>query len=231
MNRLLMSSFFLILGQICYTQTIYPTSDSIHIFWQPEVKLSFADYKGPLTKEVEELMVTYDFTASASVGIWSILDIPEKKKDRGKKFEKAYFAPAFERTTSYTKSDDSLQISMQNIYFDICELATRGARRELDSFQDSMNAIGAVSIMYSTVKQGMENFKLEMYRGYFKDVFIDKKDGAFVWWRKLVDKWLEDSKDYTTTKEECYRLLSGKPIEAGYIQAPTIIGPLTEDRN
>ncbi|MFZ1675968.1 MAG: hypothetical protein WAT91_01780 [Saprospiraceae bacterium] len=230
MKMLLATSFFIIIGQNCFAQNNYPTSDSIHIFWQPGLIITFADYKGPLTQEMEGFMKIYDVSVSASVGIWSILDIPKKKKDRYRKFEKVYFAPAFERTTSYAKSNDSLQIAMQNIYLDICELCARGARRELISIQDSMKSTGALSVFYSTAKQDMEKMKLEMYRGYFKDVFIDKKEGAFAWWRKLIDRWLEESKDYATTKEECYRLLSGKPIEEGYIQAPTVMGPLFDNR-
>jgi len=88
------------------------------------------------------LMAKYEFSASASVGIWSILDMPEKKKDRYKKFEKVYFAPAFERTTSYTKTDDTLQIAMQNTYLDICEIWARWARKQLSNIQDSTKATG-----------------------------------------------------------------------------------------
>ena len=73
----------------------------------------------------------YSMTASASVGIWSILDVPKKKKDRGKKLEKVYFAPAFSKTGSAAISNDTMQIAIQAIYFDICEFAARLARKEL----------------------------------------------------------------------------------------------------
>lgn len=213
-------------GTLCFGQTLYPTKDSVHIFWQPNVKLTSKDYQGQPTSNIEELMSKYNFSASASVGIWSILDIPEKKKDRYKKFEKVYFAPAFEKTTSFTKSGDSLQIAMQNLYFDICEVWARWARKELKSFQDSTKATGTLSILYMTIKQEMNDHRLTMYRVYFKDVFINKKEGAFAKWRQEIDKELADTKQWTTTPEECYRLMLQKPIEDGYIQAPKVVGVL-----
>lgn len=212
------------------SQNNHTLSDSNHFCWQPGMAITHDDYRGALTQEVEQLMTQYDFTASASMGIWSILDIPKKEKDRYKKFEKVYFAPVFERNTSYAQSNDSRQIEMQNLYFDICELSARWARRELNSLQDSMKATGTLSIFYSTIKQEMDEMRLEMYRGYFKDVFIDKKEGAYAWWRNLMDKWLEETKEWSTTGEECTRLLSGKPIEEGFIQAPTVMGPLFDTR-
>ena len=211
---------------ISFGQTNYPTRDSVHIFWQPDVKLTSKDYQGQPTSNVEDLMNKYNFSASASVGIWSILDIPKKKKDRLTKFEKVYFAPAFEKTTSFTKSGDSLEIVMQNLYFDICEVWARWARKELKSLRDSTNATGTLSIWYMTIKQKMNDHRLAMYRMYFKDVFIDKKEGAFTKWRQEIDKELADLNQWATTPEECYRLMLQRPIENGYIQAPKVVGVL-----
>ena len=226
MKRLLAITIFCLTEAISVGQTNYPTQDSVHIFWQPDVKLTSKDYQGQPTSNVEDLMNKYGFSASASVGIWSILDIPKKKKDRLTKFEKVYFAPAFEKTTSFTKSDDSLQIAMQNLYFDICEVWARWARKELKSFQDSTNATGTLSILYMTIKQKMNDHRLTMYRMYFKDVFIDKKDGAFAKWRLEINKELTDLNQWATTPEECYRLMLQRPIEDGYIQAPKVVGVL-----
>ena len=142
MKTILISGFFILWGLICFGQVSYPTRDSVHIFWQPGLKITDQDYKGTPQKQIDELMAKYEFSASASVGIWSILDMPEKKKDRYKKFEKVYFAPAFERTTSYTKTDDTLQIAMQNTYLDICEIWARWARKQLSNIQDSTKATG-----------------------------------------------------------------------------------------
>lgn len=224
--RLIPLIIFLSIGITSFCQTNYPTEDSTHIFWQPNVKLTFKDYQGKLTPELENLMNKYNFSASASVGIWSVLDIPKKKKDRYRKFEKVYFAPAFHKTTSFAKSDDTSQIEMQNLYFDICEVWARWARKELKTLLDTSKATGTLSLWYMTIKQRMNDNRLAMYRAYFQDVFVDKRDGAFVKWRQEIDKSLKEYKMWATTPQECYRLMTQKPIEDGYIKTPKVAGPL-----
>jgi len=220
----------LLIGLTGFSQE-YFTRDSVHILWQPNVKITFEDYllKEP-QEEIEILMEKYDFSASACVGIWTILDIPEmskKKKERYRQYEKVYLAPAFERTCSYAQTNDSLQIEMQNLYFDMCEFWTRWARRELDSLQAQMdNAIGVKAMFFSTIKAEMNENKTKMFQHYFKEVFIDKKENGFGEWRKLIDGMLQKTESWTTKPEECYRLLTGKPIEKGYIQAQTIVGDM-----
>lgn len=226
MKQTNITTFLALCSLMCGAQPIYSTSDSIHIFWQPSTKITKDDYLGQPTSQVDKMMDEYGFTASASVGIWSVLDIPKKKRDRIKKFEKVYFAPAFEKTTSYIRTNDSIQIEMQNLYFDICELWARWARKELKTLQDTTNAAGTLSIFYMTVKEDMNKNRISMFRAYFKEVFIDKAEGAFEKWRNELDKELERTKMWATTPEECHRLLIQKPIEKGYIMAPTIMGPL-----
>ena len=193
---------------------------------QPNVKLTKLDYQGKITPEVEKTMTDYNLTASASVGVWSVLDIPKKKKDRYKKYEIAYFAPAFDRVTSSLKTTDTIQIEMQNLYFDICELSARFARKELKEFQDTTKSIGAVSIMYTIIKEEMHKKRISMYRQYFKEVIVDRVEGAFLKWRKEIDNALEQSKEWATTPKECYRFVLQKPVEEGYVMAPTLIAPL-----
>lgn len=169
-------------------------------------------------------MDKYGLQATASVGIWSILDTPKKKADRHRKFERVYFAPAFEFSTSCTRTTDTLEIAKQNLYLDICEIAARWARRTLSSIQDSTKATGTLTIMYMTVKDEMHEKRKEMYRSYFKDVFLDKKPGAFEEWKRFYSKLLDETKQWATTPEECYRLMTRVPIEKGYIEAPTVMG-------
>ena len=168
-------------------------------------------------------MVKYGYTVSASVGIWRVLDVA-KKND---KFEKAYFAPAFERTTSVAKANDSLQIAIQNTTFDICEIWARWARQQLKTLKESMNSIGAQAIMYTTIVQEMAKKKEDMHGGFIYEVMIQKKEGSFEKWRSLIDKMLDETKEWATTPEECYRLMTGKPIEKGYVKAKNLIGPMT----
>jgi hypothetical protein len=213
-----------------FGQVIPPTSDANYVFWQPEVEILPEDYQGKPNSAIDALMEQYGFSASASVGIWSILDIPKKKKDRYKKIEKVYFAPAFSKAMSYTKSSDPQQIAMQNLYLDICEIWTRWARKELNHLQTSSNSTGMLTIMYSTVKQQMDKQRLEMYQAYFKDVFIDKKSGAFSEWQTKIKAELEATTSWMTTPEECKRLISRKPIEPDYREAPMVVGPLFNER-
>ena len=217
---------FLLISQYCLGQNDYPTSNETHIFWQPDIKITKNDYQGKPTIRGDEIMDEYGITSSASVGI----DIPKKKKDRYRKFEKVYFAPAFEKTTSYIRTDDSLQIEMQNLYFDICEVWARWARKELQSLQDKMQGTGTLSIFYLTIEEDMQESRISTFRAYFKDVFIDKIDGAFEKWKKEIDETLEKTKIWATKPEECYRLMTRKPIEKDYIMAPNLVGSLNSKR-
>jgi hypothetical protein len=230
MKQLIIIKILSLVAFACFGQTNYPTRDSTHIFWQPGLKLAYIDYQGQPVGAVEELMGKYQFSAAASVGIWSVLDIPKNKKDRYKKIEKVYFAPAFDRTSSYAKTNDSLQIEMQNLYLDICEIWARWARKELKTLQDTIKATGTLTILYMSVKKGMNDNRIAMFRAYFKDVFIDKNEGAFNRWRQDIDKLLEETKSWATTPEECYRLMTQRPIEAGYMKAPNVIGPLNNEK-
>ncbi len=213
----------------CYGQVTDSTSSGTHIFWQPKLKLLYKDYKGQPINKIEEMMQKYGFSAAASVGIWSILDTPKNKKERYKKFEKVYFAPAFDKINSFAKTDDSLQIEMQNLYFDICEIWARWARKELTKLQDSTKATGTLTIFYMTVKKDMNKNKSSMYSAYFKDVFIDKIAGSFTKWKQDINKTLAETKEWATTPKECYRLMTQKPIEKGYIEAPTVLDAMSKD--
>ena len=226
-KKTILVSLFLGFVLSSFGQSTYPTRDSTHIFWQPNLSITYLDYK-LLTpqKQVEQLMEEYSFSASASVGVWSILDIPKRKKDRYTKFEKVYFAPAFERKTSYAKTQDLSQIAMQNAYFDMCEVWARWARQKLATIQDTIKTTGTLTIFYMTVEQEMKVKIKEMFRSYFNDVFKNNYPNAFQEWRSKLDKKLEDTTKWATRPDECYRLMTGKPIDKEYIQAPIVIGVL-----
>lgn len=208
------------------TPANYPTQDSVHVFWQPDVKLTRKDYQGTTNENSQRMNDKYDMKVNSSIGIWSILDVAKKKKERYIKMEKVYFAPAFERTTSVAVTDDSLEIEKENVFFDICELGTRFARAELKKLEDTTNATGSMSLMYMTIKKQMEERRAKLAGAYFQDVFVQKNEGAFEEWRTLIDRRLEETKMWSTTPQECYRLMTGKPVEKGYIQAEHVVGPL-----
>lgn len=228
--RFVIITFLVLVKQSGIGQNNYQISNDTHIFWQPNTKITKVDYQGQPIDQASKMMDKYGFTASASIGIWSVLDIPKKKKDRYKKFEKVYFAPAFEKTTSFLRTDDTIQIEMQNLYFDICEVWARWARKQLKGLQDSTNATGTLTIFYTTIKEDMHKNRMLMFRAYFQEVFIDKSEGSFKKWRKEIDKVLEETKIWATTPEECRRLMTQKPIESGYIMAPTLMGNLFNEK-
>lgn len=229
MRNIIILLCFLIITLSAKSQTNCPTRDSVHIFWQPGTKITCQDFKGNIPPKIQQEMDMYGYSAIASVGIWHCIDLPTgSRKNRWSKFEKVYFAPAFERTTSATRTTDTMQIAMQLMYFDMCEIWARWAREQLTHLKDSLNATGIQAIMYSTVVQKMKKNYHSMSGGYAQEVFIDKKEGSYIKWRQLIDEWLEDTKKWATTPEECYRLMSGKPIERGYKKAKKLIGPLQD---
>jgi len=195
-------------------QTIFITKDNKHIFWQPNVKLSYSDFRGDTTTELMNFCRKYNLSAIASVGIWSVLDVP--KRNKNKKLEKVYFAPVFFKLGSIAFSQDTMQIAMQAMYFDICEYAARLARIQLEAIQDTVKSIGTLYTFYPKIEKEMQNKKLEMFHSYTKDVIIDKKPGSYESWRRFYDDMLDKTKHWATKPAECYRLLTQKPIDPDY---------------
>jgi hypothetical protein len=226
MKNLSLLSLQFLINLATFGQQIYPTRDSVHIFWQPGLIIKISDYKGDTVKEYMPFMRKYNILTCSSVGIWSVVDIPKKKSERGKKLEKAYFAPAFDRTNSFLIRPDSLEIEKENLIFDICEVWARWARKQLFAYQDSIKGYGAILIMYSTVEQNMNKDRKAMSNDYIKDVFIDKKEGSYEKWRASINDILENSKTWATKPEECFRLMTKKPIDDSYIKAYYILGPI-----
>jgi hypothetical protein len=207
-------------------QELHITRDSAYICWQPGLKITSQDYKGKPDTATIKLFAKYQISAQANVGISSVLDVPAKKSERLKKFEKVYFAPTFDRLASCVKSNDTLQIAMQNFYLDICELNARWARQQLQAVQDSTKTPGTLIVVYKTVEYKMNERRLNMYDAYFNDVFVNKRENAFNEWRKKIQQQLDESVRWQTTPEECHRLITQKVIEPNYIMAPEVVGVL-----
>jgi len=209
-------------------QEKYITESSTHIFWQSDRQLTKSDFKGDgshnprFIKYCDEL----DLCTSAFVGVFAVLDIPKKKRKRGELIEKAYFAPAFEKNTSYILKNDTTGIKKQQVIFDIYEISTRFARQQLAHFQDSIPGYGITTIMFKTVESKALEMRTYLIDSYTKDVYIDKTEGAYKAWRARIDKMLSDSKEYATRPEDCYRFVKNEPIEKGYIKAKYIVGNL-----
>jgi hypothetical protein len=76
--RTILIILFFLESIICLGQTIYLTRDSVHIFWQPDLKITFSDYKGTASEYIERDMAKYGYSVSASVGIWRVLDVAKR---------------------------------------------------------------------------------------------------------------------------------------------------------
>ncbi|MFC2152962.1 hypothetical protein ACFLSE_10595 [Bacteroidota bacterium] len=204
------------------------TESETHIFWQENTVLTSKDFQGDcssnpkLIKYCEEL----NLCVSAYVGVFVVLDIPKKKRNRGKLIEKAYFAPAFEKTTSCIMKLDSLGIKKQEVVFDIYELSARFARRELANFQDSVGAYGIILTMFKSVEMKSIEMRNAFVDSYTQDIYINDRDGAFEEWRVKIDKLLEETKKYATKPEDCYRFVKNEPIDENYKMAETVVGNL-----
>ncbi|MDL2315124.1 hypothetical protein LJC16_02580 [Bacteroidales bacterium OttesenSCG-928-C19] len=230
MRKLILSVGFLFsFYSIISGQNNYQTRDSVHIFWQPDVQITFQDFKGDISPEMKDEFEKFNYSANASLGLWSVIDIPKKwkKKKDWDKYEKIYIAPAFEKPTSIAISDDSIQIAIQITRFDIHELWARWARRQFQAIKDSMmNSTGSQSIFYTTIIEDMKENCNTMVAYYLKDVIIDKKEGSFDEWKERIQQYFAETEEWATTPEECHRFIIQKPIEKGYVKAKKLIGPM-----
>ena len=211
-----------------FGQENYKTESETHIFWQEKTVLTSNDFQGDCsgnptqTKYCEEL----NLCVNAYVGVFAILDIPKKKRKRGELLEKAYFAPAFEKTTSCILKLDTLGIEKQKITFDIYELSARFARKELAYLQDSIGGYGVVSIFFKSVETKAIEMRNSLVDSYTQDVYINNRNGAYEEWRAKIDKLLEETKKYATKPEDCFRFVKNEPIDENYKMAETIVGNL-----
>lgn len=204
---LALSLFVSIIG---YSQIEYKTENTDYIYWQPKTIIKKSDYLGDTIdkKHLIDQCKEFNIGAMACIGLHSVLDIPKRRRYRGKMYEKVYFAPAFQKTCSFIYLFDSLDLAKQRIYFDICELAARKARKKLYNLRDSMNAYGTLSTFYFTVDTSVKETQKEMNYHYTQEVYIQNLDSAYQKWRSVIDKMLLETNDFATTDEECHRFLT-----------------------
>lgn len=206
------------------------TESKRHIFWQPDRVLTEKDFQGDGTQNPK--FVKYcdelDLCVVASTGVFAVLDIPKKKRKRGELIEKAYFAPAFEKSTSFILKLDSTGIAKQKVVFDIFEVSARFARQQLQHLQDSVGGYGIISIMFKSAEARAIEMRTSLVDSYTKDVYIDKKVGAFEIWRERVDKLLAESNEFATKPEDCFRFVKNEPIDENYEMAKTVMGNLNK---
>ncbi len=208
-------------AQDCRTET--------HIFWQPGSLLEAGDFhrmKAPSEKE-RRYCDSIGLCTVAYLGLWYKVDVPKRKRDRGKQSEKVYIVPAFEIGTSYRIGDTSAGVLEQQVVFDIHEYAARSARRDLKELHDSIPGYGVDYIFLETVMADAMGMKRAMTDAFTQQVYLKKEPDAYERWRRDVDKGLEETKEFATRSEDCLRFKLGKPLLENYIVSPTLMGAMS----
>lgn len=205
-----------------------PYENTTYIVWSADRPLSEQDFLGDSTRvapEAMELFRKFDLGASASVGIWSVVDVPDKKLiRRGERQEHIYVVPLFEKTGSFIINDDTLAVKLQQVVFDIYEWTSRFMRKELQSFQDSLGgATGSQAIVYEKIRNNCKEMRDMLVGQYSREVYIEKQEGAYDKWRKFIDGQLESLKEYATGEAEWQRFLKGEPILPDYVRVKNVI--------
>jgi hypothetical protein len=132
--------------------------------------------------------------------------------------EKAYFVPAFQKSNSYILKLDSTGIDKQKIIFDIYEVTARFARQRLAHLQDSLGGgYGIVTKYFKSVNVKATEMKTSLINAYTKDIYVDKRVGAYEEWRKKIDTQLAASDKFATKPKDCYRFINNEPIDEDYI--------------
>ena len=199
-----------------------------HIFWEENIKLKSSDFQND-EKNIADGKKYCDTIGLCTVGyfgIFSVLDIPKKKRKRGKLKEVMYIAPAFELAKSYRVKNDSLGVEKQQVVFDIYELSARWMRRELKKMTETMDGYGILSIWLKTVENDGKKMAQKMVDGFTYEVFIEAKPDAYQNWKKLIDEMLVETDEFKTSPEEIRRLTLGKPILEDYEMAKEVLGNL-----
>jgi hypothetical protein len=231
MKGLILFTFlFCSLSINCYVngQETYLTESNTHIFWQTERELKQDDFKGNGLSNPKSVYYcdSFKLCTVASVGLFAILDIPKKKSRRGELIEKAYFAPAFEKATSYILNDDTLGIRNQKMVFDIYEAAARFARKQLSQLQDTIKAYGVISLMFKSVEARAVELRDTLVDSFTIDVCINNRLGSYEEWRKNINDLLNETNDFATKPEDCYRFIKSEPIDDDYIVAKKVTGDI-----
>ena len=122
---------------------------------------------------------------------------------------------------------DSTELKYAQLIWDICEVATRISRRNLDQFVSSLNeglkkpANGGASIQYMTCLNDGRQFGKEVTHALFDKVITTHNEEEYIQFRAQIDSLLQELEAYATTEEEIRRLISDQSDE-GYMPTTTV---------
>ena len=216
--------FLLILLHVAIS-TSGQTETDRYIHWQADRRLKGSDYMGSLKEDkYDQHCDTYGLCTIASTGLWAILDLPKRKRDRGPLKEKAWFSAVFDKHESFAQPGDTVGLLVQQMIFDVEELWARWARKELNRYEvASNNAYGMTHIMFDDVKKQANEKLRRMVNQITTEVYVEPEEGAIMKWRELVDELLAEVSEFATSPEDAARFINGAPIDERYEVAPYVI--------
>lgn len=219
-----------------------------YVFWQPNVKLTFDMFCGTPTSSVVEKLKGANTYYDVALGLWGVLDVPKTKRMWKKMPEKSYFCAAMDKTKSFLIVRDSAELKYAQLFWDICELATRVTRKtlletvcQMDSIgfhttvsskgvkvfaHDTLNQVksfGLVAMFYTTALNDGKEFRKAMTGAIFNEVVSPRNEDAYRFYRNKVDSLLLETEKYATKAEEIERFIRNTP-EKGYITPTKIVG-------
>ncbi|MGG7036608.1 MAG: hypothetical protein ACI7YS_15635 [Flavobacterium sp.] len=212
---------FILSTNSIFCQTNQRLEDSVHIYWQPNIKLKNSDFKSDGRKEenAEKYCEKIKLCACAATNFNVIIDIPKNKKKRKKLFEKIYLVPVLEKTKSYNLTKDTIGLLRQKIVFDIEEWTTRYIRKEIEKTTSLFEKkYGSIITWHNTIIREAKEKREKLIHDYTLYVYLEPKDNAYENWRLKIDKLLEETKEYATKPEDCIRFIQQKPLDEEYEQ-------------
>jgi hypothetical protein len=226
-NKIILIGLFVFLIKMVNAQTTYLTENEKDIYWQPKTKIDFSDYQSPNKDDCEKYYKKYGFTMSSNIGLRGVVDIPKK---RGK-YDTFYIAPVFCKNCSCILSEDSLSLLVDRLLFDLAEICARNVRKDLLEMQKEMKSDNTNTIFFTTVKNKWDEQMHSYFGAALKEILIEKKDSAYITWRKTVDNYLQQTINYSTQPKDCYRFIKNEPIEKGFKMAKNIMGDMRNNNN
>lgn len=224
MKKIFITSLLMLYVLSCFSQQI----EERYLFWRPGVKLTFDMLNGELPDSVtKNKMLDNNCKHSIATGLWGVLDVPTSKKWQGKKCEKAYFCAAIDRTKSYWIVKDSIELRRAQLFWDICELSTRVARKHLQEAQREMNSTkrtnvtGVLYLWYKTCLNDGRSFGKSCSQHYLRNAIMSQDEECFNQVRLQCDSLLQEFEDYATKEEEIQRFISNTPCK-GYKMSETV---------
>jgi len=206
-----------------------------YTIWQPGSKLSYDSFQGVADNDMVATLEKAGIKMCPFIGFCAVLDVPKNQKDWDDNCEKPYFAAAFSRKESFLLLYTDEQLRYAQLSWDICELATRIARRNLKTGAQKLYGdrcpAGYITVQFQTAVNDGKEFGRDLNDALFKEVIIPNDTEKYKVYRAFVDEKLKELEAYATSPEEVERMLKDKPLYKGYKKAETLYEDAKERGN